>query len=140
MSLRAVTACSTILVLSERLSAGQQPGNCTLGFLDEMSQGPQAVQAPIKVEFQNQKNVGGELERKEGKNEQVIKYMEHIHRLNTTCVYTCKHVHVNIYACIHAYKPIHTHIAGIYLPLLFSSICDFSNNKLPSGTATRDPL
>lgn len=109
MSLRAGTACSTILVLPERLSAGQQPGNCTLGFLDEMSQGPQAVQAPIKVEFQNQINVGGELKKKEGKNKGVIKYMEHIHRRNTTCVFTCKHVHINIHTCIHTYKHRHRH-------------------------------
>lgn len=109
MSLKAGTACLTILVLSEKLSSGQQLGNCTLGFLGKMSQGPQAVKAPMKVELQNQKNVSGELKRKEGKNERIIKYMEHIHRLNTTCVYTCKHVHVNTHACIHTYKPIHTH-------------------------------
>lgn len=66
-----------------------------------MSQGPQAVQAPIKVEFQNQTNVGGELKKKESKNKGAIKYAEHIHRRNTTCVYTCKHVHINIHVYTH---------------------------------------
>lgn len=37
---------------------------------------------------------------------------------------------MNIYACI----------TGMCSPLFISSICDFSNNKLSSGTATLDPL
>lgn len=110
-------ACSTILVLSEKLSAGQEQGNCELGFLDDM---PQTVEAPIKVEFQNPIYLCGELKKKKRENEGLEKYMGHSHRPDTTCV--------------------RTHRAGMYFPLLFSSLCDFSNNKLPSGTARLDPL
>ena len=82
--------------------------------------GPQAVETVIKVEFQNQIYLCGEIKKK--------KENEGLEKLHGSQPQTGHHVGT------------HTHGAGVYLPLLFSSVCAFSNNKLPSGTATLDPL